>query len=87
MASLSGAAPVDAYSPAVTEPTLDVLAVGNAIVDVLAHTDDAVLDRHGLVKGSMRLCDEAEAAAVYAAMGPAVEKSGGSACMQAKLAR
>jgi len=63
----------------VTEPALDVLAVGNAIVDVLAHAEDAVLDQHGLVKGSMRLCDEAEAAAVYAAMGPAVEISGGSA--------
>ena len=62
-----------------TEPTLDVLALGNAIVDVLAHADDALLVEHGLVKGSMRLCDETEAAAVYEAMGPAVEISGGSA--------
>ena len=62
-----------------TEPTLDVLAVGNAIVDVLAHAGDDVLEAHGLVKGSMRLCDEAEAATVYEAMGPAVEMSGGSA--------
>ena len=62
-----------------TEPTLDVLTVGNAIVDVLAHVEDDVLDDHGLVKGSMRLCDEAEAATVYEAMGPAVEVSGGSA--------
>jgi sugar/nucleoside kinase (ribokinase family) len=63
-----------------TEPpaTLDVLTIGNAIVDVLAHAGDEVLDRHGLVKGSMRLCDEAEAAGLYAAMGPAVEISGGS---------
>lgn len=62
-----------------TEPTLDVLALGNAIVDVLAHAGDELLAEHGLVKGSMRLCDEAEAAAVYDAMGPAVEISGGSA--------
>jgi sugar/nucleoside kinase (ribokinase family) len=63
----------------VTDPTLDVLALGNAIVDVLAHAGDDLLAEHGLVKGSMRLCDEAEAAKVYAAMGPAVEISGGSA--------
>jgi sugar/nucleoside kinase (ribokinase family) len=60
-------------------PTLDVLTVGNAIVDVLAHADDDVLAGHGLVKGSMRLCDEAEANTIYDAMGPAVEISGGSA--------
>jgi sugar/nucleoside kinase (ribokinase family) len=67
------------YRARVTEPTLDVLALGNAIVDVLAHAGDELLADHGLVKGSMRLCDEAEAAAVYDAMGPAVEISGGSA--------
>ena len=65
--------------PAVTSPTLDVLTIGNALVDVLATVDDAVLAEHGLVKGSMRLCDADEAAAVYASMGPAVERSGGSA--------
>jgi sugar/nucleoside kinase (ribokinase family) len=59
-------------------PTLDVLTIGNAIVDVLAHATDDVLTGHGLVKGSMRLCDEGEAAAIYGAMGPAVEISGGS---------
>jgi sugar/nucleoside kinase (ribokinase family) len=63
----------------VTSPTLDVLAIGNAIVDVLSSVGDEAVTRHGLVKGSMRLCDEAEADAVYAAMGPAVEISGGSA--------
>ena len=65
--------------PTVTSPTLDVLTIGNALVDVLATVDDAVLARHGLAKGSMRLCDADEAAAVYASMGPAVERSGGSA--------
>src|SRR3954452_21404340 len=60
-------------------PTLDVLTFGNAIVDVLATSDEATLERFSLDKGSMRLCTEDEAAAIYEAMGPAVEKSGGSA--------
>ena len=62
-----------------TEPTLDVLTFGNAIVDVLATAEDADLEAHGLAKGSMRLCDEDEAARIYESMGPAVEISGGSA--------
>ena len=65
-------------SPA-PDPTLDVLTIGNALVDVLAFADDADLVAHGLEKGSMRLCDEVEAARVYESMGPAVESSGGSA--------
>jgi len=57
----------------------DVAAIGNAIVDVIARTDDALIETEGLVKGSMRLIDAAEATRLYAAMGPAVEMSGGSA--------
>ncbi len=57
----------------------DVLAIGNAIVDVLSHADDDFLDRHGLTKGAMTLVDADRAAALYAAMGPGVEVSGGSA--------
>jgi sugar/nucleoside kinase (ribokinase family) len=57
---------------------LDVLGIGNAIVDVLAHADDAFLARHGLVKGSMRLIDDVQAETIYAAMGPGIECSGGS---------
>ncbi len=57
----------------------DVLGIGNAIVDVLAHVDEAFLVRHDLVKGSMRLIDEEQAQALYAALGPTVESSGGSA--------
>jgi sugar/nucleoside kinase (ribokinase family) len=60
-------------------PTLDVVTFGNAIVDVLATSEETTLERFGLDKGSMRLCTEEEAAAIYDAMGPAVEKSGGSA--------
>ena len=61
-----------------TEP-LDVLCVGNAIVDVLASVPDELLERHGLVKGEMRLVDTDGAERLYADMPPAVETSGGSA--------
>ena len=57
----------------------DVLGIGNAIVDVLARADDDFLVRQNMPKGSMSLIVEARAAAVYKAMGPAVEISGGSA--------
>ena len=44
-----------------TSPRYDVLCIGNAIVDVIADTDDAFLRKQDLHKGSMRLIDEAEA--------------------------
>ena len=56
----------------------DVLGIGNAIVDVIARVGDDFVARNELVKGSMNLIDEARAEALYAAMGPAVEISGGS---------
>ncbi|MBN9579940.1 MAG: adenosine kinase, partial [Afipia sp.] len=59
--------------------TYDVLGIGNAIVDILAKTDDAFLADHAMTKGAMALIDEARAAAIYQAMGPATEISGGSA--------
>jgi sugar/nucleoside kinase (ribokinase family) len=62
-----------------TAPTLDVVGIGNAIVDIIDDTDDAFLARHGMAKGGMALIDEAQAEALYAAMGPALELSGGSA--------
>ena len=58
---------------------LDVLAIGNAIVDVIANADDAFLAQEGLVKGSMRLIDAEEAERLYSHMGPAHQVSGGSA--------
>src|SRR5688500_10930452 len=58
---------------------LDVVAIGNALVDVLAHADDDFLSGRGIEKGSMRLIDAAQAEALYSEMGPAVECSGGSA--------
>jgi adenosine kinase len=60
-------------------PRFDVLGIGNAIVDVIARTEDDFLVRHQMHKGTMRLIDEAKAAAIYDAMGPAIEVSGGSA--------
>ena len=58
---------------------VDVLTIGNAIVDVIAKVDDAFVERNGLVKGSMNLIDEARAEELYNSMGPAIEISGGSA--------
>lgn len=57
----------------------DVLGIGNAIVDVIAHADDDFLVRQGMHKGGMALIDEPRAQAIYDAMGPATESSGGSA--------
>ena len=57
----------------------DVLGIGNAIVDVLARTEDDFLVRQKMRKGTMQLIDEAQAAGIYDAMGPTVEVSGGSA--------
>lgn len=57
---------------------LDVVAVGSAIVDVLAHADDAFVDSLGLVKGTMALIDAERAESLYGLMGPAVEVSGGA---------
>ncbi|WP_118858288.1 adenosine kinase [Sphingomonas mesophila] len=62
-----------------TQPRFDVLAIGNAIVDVIADSTDAFLAEQGLDKGSMRLIDQAEAVRLYGAMGPGREVSGGSA--------
>lgn len=56
-----------------------VVGIGNALVDVLAHTDDAFLARNGIDKGVMQLIDTARAVELYGQMGPAREISGGSA--------
>jgi fructokinase len=60
-------------------PRFDVLGIGNAIVDVVARADDSFLSRHAMRKGSMALIDAATAEALYQAMPPAQESSGGSA--------
>ena len=62
-----------------TGTRLDVLAIGDAIVDVLADSTDAFLREEGLVKGSMQVLDAEGATRLYAKMGSAKEVSGGSA--------
>lgn len=73
-------APVFAASEgAMTPPTLDILGIGNAIVDVLAPVPDSFLEERGLPKGGMSLISTEQAEALYAAMPAGVESSGGSA--------
>ena len=61
------------------EPELDVIGIGNALVDVLSHAEEDQVTRQGLVKGTMHLVDEARARTLYETMGPGIEMSGGSA--------
>src|SRR6478609_2259097 len=61
------------------EKIYDVVGIGNAIVDIIARCDEGFLTKHDLAKGFMRLIDAQEAARLYEAMGPAIERSGGSA--------
>jgi len=60
------------------EKSYDVVGIGNAIVDIIARCDEGFLSKRDLAKGFMRLIDAAEANRLYEAMGPAVERSGGS---------
>jgi len=61
-----------------SQSRIDVLTLGNAIVDVLAHTDEAFLIEKKVHKGAMQLIDEARAEELYRDMGPAIIVSGGS---------
>lgn len=66
-----------------SEPTLGVVAVGNALVDIIAHTSEEFIAdqaaKHGIEKGTMALIDAQRAIDLYGQMGPGVESSGGSA--------
>ena len=62
-----------------TQPRFDVIAIGNAIVDVIANTDDAFIAQENLTKGGMQLVDEEQAEALYGKMAAGREISGGSA--------
>ena len=57
----------------------DVLAIGNAIVDIIARCEDDFLVDNGIHKGAMNLIDAERAELLYSRMGPAIEASGGSA--------
>lgn len=61
------------------ETRFDAIAIGHAIVDIIAHCDESFLDVQGVTKGQMRLVDAETAAALVSAMGPARRVSGGSA--------
>jgi sugar/nucleoside kinase (ribokinase family) len=62
-----------------TDTRFDVVGIGNALVDVIAHAPDSFIEAHGLVKGWMDLIDTDRAVQLYQALGSAVEMSGGSA--------
>lgn len=62
-----------------TAKQYDVLGIGNALVDILARTDERFLGELQIAKGAMQLVDEARADVIYAAMGPTTTVSGGSA--------
>ena len=62
-----------------TDSQFDVLAIGNAIVDILVYTDDRFLNTHDLVKGTMGLVDLDTSQTLYGKVRPALECSGGSA--------
>ena len=67
------------HQAAVTETRLDVLAIGDAVVDVIAAAEDEFLASERLVKGSMQVLDAEGATRLYAHMRQARETSGGSA--------
>ncbi len=66
-------------APSTPVDALDVVTVGNALVDVLASAKDEDLAALGLVKGTMALVDRTRSEAIYETMGPTTEASGGSA--------
>lgn len=59
--------------------SVDVIGVGNAIVDVISRSTDTFINDEGIAKGGMTLIDEARAKDLYSRMGPGIEASGGSA--------
>lgn len=61
------------------DPTIDMVGVGNAIVDVIASVAEGFITDHGLAKGAMTLIGPERATELYAAMPPGIESSGGSA--------
>ncbi len=65
--------------PVTTHPTHDVVGIGNALVDVLSHEDEAFVDAHDLTKGAMTLVEDDRVAELYSAMSHRTEMSGGSA--------
>ena len=69
-----------------TEPRFHICGIGNALMDVIAPVDDAFIDTNGCARGTMTLIDTPRAEALYAAMPPAKESSGGSGANTAAMA-
>jgi len=65
--------------PETNPPRYDVIAIGNAVVDVIASCEEELIGELQLNRGGMTLIDEARADELYEAMPPARELSGGSA--------
>ena len=62
----------------INTPSLDIVGIGNAIVDVLTKTDDSLLERLSFNKGSMTLIDENKAKELYEIANNGIQRSGGS---------
>ena len=60
-------------------PTVDVVGIGNALVDVISHETHEFVAAQGISPGSMTLIEEDRSRELYASMGPGIEMSGGSA--------
>lgn len=60
------------------ETRYDVIGIGNALVDVLVSVEDDFLGAEDLPKGGMMLVEADQSDALYAKLGPATERSGGS---------
>ena len=79
MGARHGRAGVRGLTPREDGTVFDVVGIGNALVDIISHVDDAFIDTHGLVKGSMTLVDTDRALHLHRNLGTSVEMSGGSA--------
>ena len=79
MGARHGRAGMRGLTPREDGTVFDVVGIGNALVDIISHVDDAFIDTHGLVKGSMTLVDTDRALHLHRNLGTSVEMSGGSA--------
>jgi len=62
----------------INDSSIDVVGIGNAIVDVLTKTDDYILEELSFEKGSMTLIDEKKAKDLYEITTNRIQRSGGS---------
>lgn len=60
------------------QPVIDVVGIGNAIVDVISSVPESFITQHDLKKGGMTLIDAERSAELYSAMPAGVQTSGGS---------